>query len=101
MARNPSSDAVIEAPLPAAVNDDELFDGEVVVWRRALAAENKVPRTLGRYADDVLKRRLHERQLKRRYPSVVGAWRLVVADDAQCGQSTGVSSSMLRRGSAK
>ena len=53
MARDPSSDPVIEAPLTAAVNDDALFGGELVVWLRHLAAENKAPRTLKRYADDV------------------------------------------------
>ena len=52
MTQSPSATR-IEQPSPRPVNDAEVFGGELAVWLRHLAAENKMPRTRGRYAEDV------------------------------------------------
>ncbi len=43
----------IEAPTLPQVNEADVFGGELEVWLRHLAAENKAPRTLKRYSEDV------------------------------------------------
>ena len=53
----PPSTASIDQPEPPVVSDAKVFDGELLIWLRHLAAENKMPRTLKRYADDA--RQLH------------------------------------------
>jgi hypothetical protein len=75
----PPAPEPIERPAGATVNDDELFDGEVAIWRRALAAESKALRTIRRYADDI---RQLDRYLRARgfVPRIEGTHRAHVQD---------------------